>query len=237
MHGSSGGTGAPSSLPWTGTSNVCPAPCVGRGSHPHQARPTGLCLVVLPCSKSAELRNAVFGGAGKKKERKKKNLVMLKEKSYFTRFPPLRQLKSCSWALCPASSIRQGKVQAGRGAGRARMAAPGQGWYFPGEGQHGVKQPEEGCRAAGGGMRVSVPIRPHSRLPSTSQVERISVPTAPSLPSCLFPHPAPAFHSPVSLQGCGKLNISVYMHIYARTPCFSCSFTHPSLQRPSKLNC
>lgn len=157
---------------------------------------------------------------------------MLKEKSYFKRFPPLRQLKSCSWALCPASGIRQGTVQAGHAWQRLAR-----GWYFPAEGQRGVKQPEEGCGAAGGGMRVSVPIRPRSRLPSTPQVERTSVPTAPSLPSCSFPHPAPAFHSPVSLQGCGKLNISVYMHIYACTPCFSCSFTHPSLEKASKLNC
>lgn len=162
--------------------------------------------------------------------------MRLKETSYFKRLPPLCQLLTSSWALCPGSSIRQGEEQ----AGHAQQHLP-RGERFPAEAtmqsRCGVTQPAKGAQSdSGEGRGFRSPSGPMADFPP-AQVERTGVcPQLPPLPSRSFPHPPSAFHSPVFLQGCRKLNISVYMHIYACTPRFSCSFTHPSLQRASKLN-
>lgn len=151
-----------------------PTPCPGwapatsaqlpasAGVWPSQAQPLWLYLVEPP-----ELRNMVFGGAGKKKGKNfRKNLVMLKETNYFKRLPPLHQLLTCSWALALQAasgrvSCEQGTVQAGHAWQRLSR-----GWYIPDEGPQGIRQPAEEHREAEGGMRVLVPTWPHSRLPS-----------------------------------------------------------------------
>lgn len=226
MHGSTGGTHAPCSLPWIGTSNACPAPCISSGSYPSQAQPVWLHPVVPPSPKAAELSNVVFGGAERKKGKKNICLVMLKETSYFKRLPPLCQILTCSWALCPGSSTRHGTVQAGQAQ---CMAEPVQGYYVPSDGQHSATQ-----QSSRGGEGFSPHLAPqHTSLCILGGNDQCAHGSLPA--ELLIPTPSPTFPQPSFLTGMWKIrHISVYVYIGMHTMSFLLVYT---LQRASKPNC